>query len=168
MIYAKLTHGACKATKADIHRKVVCATRTFPNAKEFIVKNTKPTPTNEHELLYTFTEDDTHIYEEFSLIPKGDTRHLLTLKDYEDAVQNLLDTKAQELSYDTIYTCIGYWNSTNTKFRTEARSASKWRDAVWVKCHEILNAWNAGTIEQPTVEDLLAQLPPFTWATEET
>lgn len=164
MDYARLSHGEVKTVKSNERGQVLCSPRPFDGAKELVNLNKKPTPAADEEILYTWTEDDEHVYKKYSLIPKGDKRPWLTLKDYTQAVQNFLDAKAQELSYDTIYTCIGYWNSSNEKFRSEARAASQWRDAVWMKCHEILNAWNAGTIEQPTVEGLLAQLPTFTWA----
>ena len=67
------------------------------------------------------------------------------LKQYEDAVQNFLDTTAQSRGYDNTYTCLSYLNSSDATWNTEAHAFNLWRDAVWHKCHELLNAFNNRT-----------------------
>lgn len=84
-------------------------------------------------------------------------------KRYEIAVQNHLDATAQSRGYDNIYTCLSYLNSTDEVWRTEANIFNAWRDAVWRRCHQILNAFMAGEIEQPTVEEVIALLPEIDW-----
>lgn len=132
--------------------------------KPVVIRNAFPKPLDGKRTVCRWTEDDGNVYREFSSIDADDNRMWLTVKDYEDAVQAHLDAKAREKGYDSIYTCIGYWNSTVPSFAAEARLASEWRDQVWTKCHEVLNAWGAGEIEQPTIAQLIAMLPTLQWA----
>lgn len=85
------------------------------------------------------------------------------LKGYEDAVQAHLDATAQSRGYDNTYTCLSYLSSTDEIWHREANAFNSWRDSVWRKCHEVLNAFMSGAIEQPTVEELIAQLPIIDW-----
>lgn len=89
------------------------------------------------------------------------------IKSYEDAVQKHLDQTAQSRGYDNTYTCLSYLSSTDEIWNREANAFNAWRDQVWRKCHEILNAVMAGTIQPPTVEELIAQLPVIDWNGEE-
>jgi hypothetical protein len=84
-------------------------------------------------------------------------------KVYENAVQAHLDATAQTRGYDNTYTCLSYLSSTDEKWKRESLAFSEWRDSVWRKAHEILNAYMAGEIAQPTVEEVIAQLPPVDW-----
>ncbi|MBO5750856.1 MAG: hypothetical protein J6R80_00435 [Kiritimatiellae bacterium] len=84
-------------------------------------------------------------------------------KMYEDAVQEHLDATAQSGGYTDSYTCLSYHKSTDEVWRTESAIFNAWRDAVWHKCHEILNTFMAGEIEQPTVDEVIAQLPEIDW-----
>lgn len=85
------------------------------------------------------------------------------VKDYEDAIQVHLDATARSRGYDNTYTCLSYLSSTDEKWRNEANTFNKWRDAVWTQAHKILNDFIAGAIEQPTIEDVIAQLPKIEW-----
>lgn len=85
------------------------------------------------------------------------------LKIYEDAVQAHLDSVAQSRGYDNTYTCLSYLNSTNDTWKTESNIFNAWRDSVWEKAHEILNAFTNKEIEQPTVDEVLDQLPVIQW-----
>ena len=43
-------------------------------------------------------------------------------------------------------------------------TGADWRDDVWSKCYEILDAVKAGTrTDIPTAEQLILELPVFTW-----
>ena len=84
-------------------------------------------------------------------------------KHYENAVQAHLDATAQSRGYDDTYTCLSYLSSTDEVWRTEANIFNAWRDAVWRRCHEILNAFMAGEIPQPTIEEVIAMLPAIEW-----
>ena len=85
------------------------------------------------------------------------------VKTYENAVQNYLDETAQAKGYDNTYTCLSYLSSTDETWNREANIFNAWRDSVWRKCHEVLNAVLAGELAPPTVEELIAQLPTIEW-----
>ena len=85
------------------------------------------------------------------------------IKGYVDAVQSYLDATAQAKGYDSTYTCLSYLSSTDETWNREANIFNAWRDTVWRKCHEVLNAVLAGELAPPTVDDLLAQLPKIEW-----
>jgi hypothetical protein len=85
------------------------------------------------------------------------------VRGYENAVQAHLDATAQSRDYDNTYTCLSYLSSTDEIWRRESNAFNAWRDQVWRKCHEILNAVMAGQTAAPTVEELIAQLPVIDW-----
>lgn len=78
-------------------------------------------------------------------------------------VQNVLDAKAHELEYDDGFTLATYATSTKERYRNQAIQFIAWRDNVWDKCYEILNAFQSGEIEMPTVEYVLERLPSLNW-----
>lgn len=85
------------------------------------------------------------------------------VKSYEYLVQNFLDKTAQSRGYDNTYTCLSYLQSTNNVWKNESMIFNSWRDAVWLKCHEIFNAFTNGEIEQPTIDEILESLPKIEW-----
>ena len=87
-------------------------------------------------------------------------------KDIQTAVQAVLDGKAKEKNYDNGFALAGYALSTNNTFRSEAGKFIAWRDAVWARCYQILDAYKAGEIEMPSVENVLAVLPELEWDDE--
>ena len=87
-------------------------------------------------------------------------------KDIQTAVQAVLDGKAKEKNYDNGFALAGYALSTNDTFRSEAARFIAWRDAVWGKCYQILDAYKAGEIEMPSVENVIAVLPELDWDDE--
>lgn len=78
-----------------------------------------------------------------------------------NAVQTHLDSAVQALNYDNGFACASYVNSTNEKFKKEALSYIAWRDAVWVKCYQLLEEYETGEIAMPTPEEVIAMLPEF-------
>lgn len=100
---------------------------------------------------------------EFTIVAIPDPAPEVILKGYENAVQEHLDKTAQSRDYDNTYTCLSYLNSTDEIWRRESNAFNAWRDQVWRKCHEILNAFMAGEIPQPSMEELIAQLPVIDW-----
>lgn len=84
-------------------------------------------------------------------------------KVYENAVQAHLDATAQARGYDNTYTCLSYLNSTDEIWNRESNAFNAWRDSVWHKAHEILDAVMCGAIPKPTIEEVIAQLPKFEW-----
>ena len=80
-------------------------------------------------------------------------------KQLTDAVQYVLDTKAQELNYDSCLSVCSYVDTGVSKFDDEGRAFRSWRSAVWKKGYEILAEVQAGTRSIPTESELLAMLP---------
>lgn len=70
-----------------------------------------------------------------------------------DAVQGVLDTKAQSWGYDSIFTAVTYADEPAVEqFQLEGQALRTWRSQVWATCYGAI-----GTVT--TVEQLLALLP---------
>lgn len=82
-------------------------------------------------------------------------------KIYEQAVQAHLDAAAQALGYDNILSACSYAGYANP-FQAEGQSFVAWRGAVWDYCYAQLAAVQAGSRTQPTVDELIAELPART------
>lgn len=87
----------------------------------------------------------------------------LRISEIQSAVQNLLDSKAQEKNYDNGFAIASYANSTDTIFHDEANRFIVWRDQCWRECYNILAQFQSGEIEMPTVEYVLERLPNLEW-----
>lgn len=86
------------------------------------------------------------------------------LRALEDGIQAHMDRTANARGYDSIYTAIGYLNSSVQRFREDAESALAWRDQVWVTCHRLLDQWKAGEIGELTLDEVIARMPGITWS----
>jgi hypothetical protein len=89
-----------------------------------------------------------------------------TEADYGNAVQAMLDAKAQERSYDSIATAVSYRDDPNTSYAAEGNALFDWRSSVWVYTYAQLAAVQAGTRAQPTVADFVTEVGqncPFEW-----
>lgn len=78
-----------------------------------------------------------------------------------NAAQEMLDTRAQNMGYDNIFTASTYVASTVDKFKKEATALVAWRDSVWTTCYLILDDVLAGNRPIPTIMELLEELPKF-------
>lgn len=81
------------------------------------------------------------------------------INQYRNAIQRLMDRKAQELMYDNIFTAISYENDKNPKYAAEAAAFKEWRSDVWTYGYSVLNQALAGEIEIPEISDFLESLP---------
>jgi hypothetical protein len=97
------------------------------------------------------------------LADKADMPDKADQETYIKAAQKYLDTEAQSRGYDGILSACTYANSTSPRFRDEGKACVEFRDAVWLKCYKLLEDFNAGTIEQPTLKKFLKKLPAITW-----
>ena len=75
------------------------------------------------------------------------------------AVQNVLDSKAQELMYDNCLSVCSYVDTGVAKFDAEGKAFRAWRSAVWAKGYAILDEVKTGRRAIPTEEELIAMLP---------
>ena len=83
---------------------------------------------------------------------------------YEQAVQQHLDTTAQSRGYDNMMSACSYAAGSHPKFSVEGRDCIAWRSAVWEKSYEILTAVKNKTRPLPTIEEVIAELPPMVWS----
>lgn len=84
----------------------------------------------------------------------------LTAKDYENAVQNHIDATARTQGFDNLLTCTKYAGFDNA-FRASAEALLAWNVSCWLACRTVLASVQAGTRTQPTVAELIAELPAF-------
>ena len=74
-------------------------------------------------------------------------------------VQNHLDKAAQARGYDGVLSAVSYKNSSVPRFASDATAFLDWRDAVWGYCYTVLAQVQAGLVQIPTAEEMLAGLP---------
>jgi hypothetical protein len=87
----------------------------------------------------------------------------LTETDYANAIQERIEEEAKSRSYSNAVTCSSYAQSTNPKWSAEAVAFIAWRDAVWNYVFAQLTAVQSGSRPQPTVEEILLELPIMSW-----
>ncbi len=87
-------------------------------------------------------------------------------KHYCKLAQEMMDEKARERNYDGIMSVCSYATSSFPRFRAEAAACVVWRDAVWAKCYELLEAVLSGEMDIPSEEAFLALLPVMDWPDE--
>ena len=87
-------------------------------------------------------------------------------KHYCQIAQNMMDARARERNYDGIMSVCSYATSSFPKFATEAAACVVWRDAVWAKCYELLEAVLGGEMNIPSETEFLALLPVMSWPDE--
>ncbi|WP_236771170.1 hypothetical protein [Agrobacterium tumefaciens] len=83
--------------------------------------------------------------------------------DYENAIQNLVDSTARERQFRDGVTLASYIGSTKSKWAAEAQAFVAWRDNVWFYAYGELAKVQAGQRPQPTVEQFLAEIAPIAW-----
>ena len=79
------------------------------------------------------------------------------------AIQTHLDAFARTRNYDSVMTCVSYTTSANPTFAKEAQYMVAARDAVWEAGFRILDEAFSGKCPVPSVEEVLAGLPPLSW-----
>lgn len=84
-------------------------------------------------------------------------------REFTDAIQRHLDNFARTRNYDNIMSVATYATSTVPKFAAEGQYAVEARDATWAKGYEILDAVLSGQRPVPTIEEVIAELPPLEW-----
>lgn len=86
-----------------------------------------------------------------------------TITDYENAIQNLVDSTAREKQFRDGVTLASYTASTKPKWAAEAQSFVAWRDNVWFYAYGELAKVQAGQRQQPTVEQFLGEIARIAW-----
>lgn len=116
--------------------------------------------------VYDCTPDYEETEEEIRLVYRYVFSEEKAQKHYCQLAQNRMDEKARERNYDGIMSVCSYATSSFPRFASEAAACVIWRDAVWAKCYELLDAVKAGKIEIPTEEAFLEMLPELVWPDE--
>ncbi len=80
------------------------------------------------------------------------------LEAIESAVQALLDSEAKAKGYESILSACSYAGHTNP-FQIEGQAFVAWRGDVWAYCYQVLADVQAGTRVEPTLDELLLELP---------
>lgn len=125
--------------------------------------NTKPTLEDGQVLGYKFKIED-GVMKRWYLICSGpDDQQLLVVDDFEEAVQEYIDSCVQQRGYDNVYTCLSYKGDPDPIFSAEADAVLSWRSQVWRTAQGILNQWAQGQIQQPTIQEVINQLPTLEW-----
>lgn len=76
------------------------------------------------------------------------------------AIQAHMDAAAQGYGYDDVKAAVTYADEPAVpKFQAEGQAFRAWRSLVWAHAYGVLDEVQAGTRPQPTVEELLAELP---------
>ncbi|GKG92470.1 hypothetical protein CE91St38_04780 [Desulfovibrionaceae bacterium] len=74
-----------------------------------------------------------------------------------------MDQFAQTRNYDGIMSAATYATSTVPKFHAEGQYAVEARDLTWAKGYAILDDVLSGVRPMPTIEEVIAELPPLAW-----
>lgn len=86
-----------------------------------------------------------------------------TERDYADAIQRHLDATASQRRYDNIQTAVTYRDDPNPVYAAEANALFTWRSNVWTYALAELEKVKTGQRAQPTIPELIAELPAFAW-----
>jgi hypothetical protein len=86
-----------------------------------------------------------------------------TEADYQAAIQLLIDQTAQSRQYADGVALAGYINSTVPTWTSEATAFIAWRDSVWLYAYGELAKVQAGQRPQPSVAQILSELPTIAW-----
>lgn len=86
----------------------------------------------------------------------------VSLQGHIDAVQHLLDSRAQAYGYDSIASAVTYAEEPAVpKFQAEGQAFRAWRSLVWAYGYEQLALVESGQRPAPTIPDFIAELPPL-------
>jgi hypothetical protein len=88
---------------------------------------------------------------------------LPSVADYTAAIVALLDAKARERRYDGAMSISTYPGSTNPQWASEAMAFLSWRDHVWAYAYAELDKVMTKQRSQPTVAEIIAELPALSW-----
>lgn len=79
---------------------------------------------------------------------------------YAAAVQSHMDAAAIAAGYDNINTAVSYADEpVVSRFQTEGAAFRAWRSLCWDYCYTQLAAVQSATRTQPTIAELVAELP---------
>lgn len=95
--------------------------------------------------------------------PEPYTVPALTEADYSAAIQAHIDATARVRGYADGVSCCSYHDSANPTWVAESAAFKTWRDSVWLYAFAQLDAVQNNQRPQPTVAELVAELPAIEW-----
>lgn len=80
-------------------------------------------------------------------------------------IEEYLDAKVKEHNYKSVESCVSYYNSTDEKYRAEARAVSTWRDHVYRTGEIVWKSVLDGTVsyEDVDLQYIIGIAGDFTW-----
>lgn len=88
-----------------------------------------------------------------------EARKAILLRQMTAAVQHHMDGVAGQRNYDGIQSAALRAALPNSPFHAEGVAYGEWMDACWSYCYQVMAAVEGGLREQPSTEDLIAELP---------
>lgn len=82
---------------------------------------------------------------------------------YSNAIQEHIDKTAMSKDYANGISLASYDSSTNQVWASEAQAFISWRDNVWTYAYTELEKVKNGQRPQPTIEQILSELPQIVW-----
>lgn len=82
---------------------------------------------------------------------------------YQTAVQSLIDETAVSKQFNDGVSLASYKESTVPEWAAQASSFIAWRDQVWAYCYSEMAKIQTGQRPQPTVAEIIGELPVITW-----
>ena len=70
----------------------------------------------------------------------------------DSQIEAYLDAKVKEHNYKSVESCVSYFNSTDDKYRAEARAVSNWRDHVYRTGEDIWQSVLNGLVDYKDVD----------------
>ena len=95
--------------------------------------------------------------------PESSDDNPVTITDYENAIQNLVDSTARERQFADGVSLASYVASTKPKWAAEAQAFVNWRDYVWTSAYTELEKVQSGQRTQPSVEQFLSEIVRIAW-----
>lgn len=147
-------------TGDDVYRPV--KPKEFPSydvLREYVVEDVPVLINGEYEQNWKIVKLDDAQIETNIKFKKEQVISELTI-----TIQYKLDNFAREKGYDNILSASTYVNSTNERFKEEAKRAIEIRDSTWEKFYSILDeAEREDTILTLSIASVESKLPELSW-----
>ena len=85
----------------------------------------------------------------------------------DSQIEAYLDAKVKEHNYKSVESCVSYFNSTDDKYRAEARAVSTWRDHIYHTGEQVWQSVLNGLVDYKDVDlDYIINIAgDFSWET---
>lgn len=94
-----------------------------------------------------------------ALLAEHAARKAIMLRQMTAAVQHHMDGVAGQRNYDGIQSAALRAALPNSPFHAEGVAYGEWMDACWSYCYQVQADVESGAREQPSTEELIAELP---------